>query len=223
MADKINHLAKLTDFAAPFYDLMLRLFWLGSERNFTQRLVDLMDLTDDESVLDVGCGTGTLSLMIANKMDGRRSVSGIDLSPRMIEVAKRKASRNGRSVEYRVASSSALPFDNDTFDVVVTSLVYHQLMSLPEKARTLSEIRRVLKPEGRYIAAEFADFTAGNLLIIHDSLIHKVPLFGRELLEENGLHIVKKVEIGRGILIVLARKLAATTTRRKLPAESIEE
>ena len=202
---KLTHLAKFTDITAPIYDLSVRLF-LGRENDFRQTVIDLMHLTGDESVLDVGCGTGTLTSMIAKKMNGKGSILGIDISPRMIEVARKKAGKQGQQVEYKVASCLALPFDNETFDVAVSSLVYHQLMSWEERTKTVSEIQRVLKPGGRYVAAEFTKFTARNLWVVHDSMIRKIPLFGPELVEESGFHILRKVEAVKGITIISATR-----------------
>jgi ubiquinone/menaquinone biosynthesis C-methylase UbiE len=76
------------------------------------------------------------------------------------------------------------------------------------KAKTVSEIRRVLKPVGRCSAAEFTGFTPGNMWIIHDSLIQKIPLFGPNLLEKIGFHMLAKIDLNLGIAIISAKKVA---------------
>lgn len=203
---KMAHLTKFTDLGAPFYDATFRIFWLGRPRRFRQQVVRSMNLNGDETVLEVGCGTGELTSMLAVILDGRGKVVGVDVSARMIEVAERKASGQGNQIDYRVANSVSLPFADETFDVVVSSLVFHQLLSRDDRARSLSEIRRVLKPAGRYTAAECTRFTIANLIITHDFLLRRIPLFGPQLLEENGLNVIEEVASGRGITIILAGK-----------------
>ncbi|MBE9482542.1 MAG: class I SAM-dependent methyltransferase [Chloroflexi bacterium] len=203
---KISHLTKITNFTASLYDSYFKL-WLRQESAFRQMVIDLMDIGGSESVLDVGCGTGRLTLMIAERINGKGNIFGIDLSPQMIEVAKKKANNQGSQVDYRIATSLALPFGNQTFEVVTTSLVYHQLISWQERVKTVSEIWRVLKPGGRYISAEFNRLTLGNMAIIHDSLIRRIPLFGPALLEENGFSILRRVEATKGIMIISAKKV----------------
>ena len=158
----MSHLTKMTNITASFYDLSFKSFWWGHENNYRRQVIELMDLNGNESVLDVGCGTGTLTLMIAKKMNGKGSILAVDLAPRIIEIAKKKARKQGNHVEYRVASSLALPFDNGTFDVVVTSLLYHQLMSREEQVKTVSEIWRVLrvKVEGTATPEQVDEFRA---------------------------------------------------------------
>ena len=201
---RMSHLSKLTNLVAPCYDLIFRSFWLGHENDFRRRLIELMNLTGNNVVLDVGCGTGTLSRMIANELNGAGNISGIDIAPRMIEMSRENVRRQGQQIDYRVGSALAIPFEDNNFDVVVTSLVYHQLMSPEERVGTVHEIWRVLRPGGRYVAAEFDRFTAGNLSITHDSLMRKIPLFTSRLLERNGFHVHGKLETSRGITIISA-------------------
>jgi ubiquinone/menaquinone biosynthesis C-methylase UbiE len=100
-------------------------------------------------VLEVGCGTGffTLNLMLAGVID-RAHVT--DISPGMVRVTERNASSLGLRVEGRVADAERLPYDDDTFDLVVGHAVLHHV---PDVALALREVLRVLKPGGRFVFA----------------------------------------------------------------------
>jgi demethylmenaquinone methyltransferase/2-methoxy-6-polyprenyl-1,4-benzoquinol methylase/phosphoethanolamine N-methyltransferase len=123
-----------------------------------------------EKVLDVGCGTGTLAIAIRSKV-GAGAVHGIDASPEMIHVAKEKSAKGGGDVDFQVALVEAIPFPDASFDLVTSSLMLHHL---PEnlKAKGLLEIRRVLKPGGRFMAMDFAAHS-------HSPLGHVLAIFGR--------------------------------------------
>ena len=104
-----------------------------------------------ESVLDIGCGAG-FDLYVACQMVGKEGrVSGIDLTPEMVEKAQRNLEDAACQADIRAASSEAIPFETDTFDVVISNGV---LNLSPLKEQTFSEIYRVLKPGGRL---QFAD------------------------------------------------------------------
>src|SRR3972149_593845 len=95
-----------------------------------------------ESVLDVGCGTGSLAIALKAEVGATGEVKGIDASPEMIEQSRRKAAKQGAAVEFVVAPIEELPFLEARFDLVVSSFMLHHL---PDgvKRKGLAEVRRV--------------------------------------------------------------------------------
>ncbi len=127
-----------------------------ARRNLEQvhdTLIGLADLRGNAEILDVGCGTGILSSRLAETSEGP-TVRGLDISPRMICVARRRANRRGLPVEYQVGTVTRLPYPDGQFDVVFSCLLFHLLAS-SEKEPGLREIHRVLRPAGRHASAEF--------------------------------------------------------------------
>jgi SAM-dependent methyltransferase len=137
------------------YDVLLWLRALGRERAFRSEVLDLARLRVGESVLDVGCGTGNLAIAAARVVGPAGTVSGVDPSPEMIARAGKKARRARVEVGFGTAAAEALPFADETFDVVLNTLVLHQI---PKDALLpcVLEIRRVLKPGGRLLAVDIA-------------------------------------------------------------------
>jgi len=140
--------------AARWYDLAAWLCSFGREPSIRRRTVELAGIREGESVLDVGCGTGTLTLA-AKRRAGAGAVRGIDASPEMVQVARDKAARQGVEVDFQVALIEDLPFPDASFDVVLSSLMLHHL---PDdlKRRGFLEIRRVLKQGGRLVAVDLS-------------------------------------------------------------------
>lgn len=152
---------------ARFYDLAGKLCTLGRDRAIRQKFVDLAAPQPGEKVLDVGCGTGTLAIAMKSRVGGGE-VHGIDASPEMIEVAQGKGSKARSDVDFKVAVIEELPFPAESFDLVTSTLMLHHL---PDdlKRKGLAEIRRVLKPGGRFLALDFSAHThslLGHLLAV---------------------------------------------------------
>ena len=148
------------------YDLFVFLFTLGQAPRLRSRTADLAQLTQGEAVLDVGCGTGDLMLEVARRVGSSGLVAGIDAAPEMVARARQKAGRRHLAVDLRVEPAEKLSFADQTFDVVVSSLVFHHL---PEalKREALAEIRRVLKPGGRLLLVDLLGPTHAFLLHSH--------------------------------------------------------
>ena len=137
------------------YDLQAWIVTLGNERRFRERLVRLARLTSGEAVLDVGCGTGALAIAAARQVGSAGEVCGVDPSPEMVARARRKAAKaDFVDVRFETAPAQALPFPDAVFDAVFTCLVLHNV-SEGGRPQAIGEIRRVLRPGGRFVAIDF--------------------------------------------------------------------
>jgi ubiquinone/menaquinone biosynthesis C-methylase UbiE len=143
------------------YDLLIRFFWLGKERVFREKTIDLAGLQPGERALDVGCGTGSLAIAAKHRIGQTGTVCGIDASPEMIARARKKARRNAVEVNFENAMVEKLPFADGTFDVALSTLMLHHL-GRKTRQQCLCEIRRVLKPGGRMLAIDFGDPVQGR-------------------------------------------------------------
>ncbi|HEY0755582.1 MAG TPA: methyltransferase domain-containing protein [Ktedonobacteraceae bacterium] len=126
----------------------------GQWRKMRQRTATLAQLQPGEQVLDVGCGTGTLLLEVARYLDRAGRAVGIDPGTEQITRARAKAARRGLSVDFQIGVIEQIPFPDQTFDVVLSTLMMHHLPA-PLKRQGLAEIARVLKPGGRLVIADF--------------------------------------------------------------------
>lgn len=130
------------------------LWFRGQGKKLRRRAIALAHAQPGERVLDVGCGTGTLALEVARRVGGAGRVTGIDPSAEQIARARAKAAQRHMSIEFQLGVIERLPFPDQTFDVVFSTLMMHHLPhSL--KRQGLAEIARVLKPGGRLVIADF--------------------------------------------------------------------
>jgi ubiquinone/menaquinone biosynthesis C-methylase UbiE len=126
----------------------------GKGRELRQRAASLARLLPGEQVLDVGCGTGTLAIEVQRRVGSAGRVVGIDPGKEQIARARAKAARRHMPIEFQVGVIEQLAFPDQTFDVVLSTLMMHHLPA-SLKRQGLAEIARVLKPGGRLVIADF--------------------------------------------------------------------
>jgi SAM-dependent methyltransferase len=105
-----------------------------------------------ESVLDIGCGAGADTFVAAKMVGAEGRVIGIDMTPEMLARARKNLQEISlQIVSFHKASAEELPFRDESFDVVISNGVFNLI---PDKARALKEVFRVLKPHGRMMIAD---------------------------------------------------------------------
>jgi ubiquinone/menaquinone biosynthesis C-methylase UbiE len=132
---------------APYYDLTMALMTLGREKKLRQTTINLSRLKPGDKVLEIGCGTGTLTMAAKARVGPFGEAAGIDIAPEMVAVASRKAARKGVDISFREGSIAGIPYPDNHFDAVMCSfMIFHMPEEVREKGFT--EIYRVLKPGG---------------------------------------------------------------------------
>src|SRR5712692_8514718 len=126
----------------------------GQWRELRLRTANLARIQPGEQVLDVGCGTGTLAMEVARRVGRAGRVAGVDPGTQQIARARAKAARRNVPIEFQIGVIEQLPFPDQTFDVVLSTLMLHHLPA-SLKRQGLSEVARVLKPGGRLVIADF--------------------------------------------------------------------
>jgi ubiquinone/menaquinone biosynthesis C-methylase UbiE len=133
------------------YDPAIR--WTTREATFKWRLLEHAALQPGQRVLDLGCGTGTLAIM-AKQARPEAVLVGLDGDPEILERAGAKARRAGVELQLDHGFSTELPYEDESFDLVLSTLFFHHLTGA-DKRRTTGEIVRVLRPGGELHVADF--------------------------------------------------------------------
>ena len=128
----------------PLYDPVVA--WTTRERTFKSALLQQANLQPGGRVLDMACGTGTLTIA-AKQAQPDAEIRGLDGDADILERARAKAQSAGAGLHFDEAMSDRMPYADASFDVVLSSLFFHHLVRDAKRA-TLHEVHRVLKPGG---------------------------------------------------------------------------
>lgn len=151
---------------ARYYDLAVGIISMGRERKFRAAALDLVDFKPGMKVLDVGCGTGSLTIAASQKLGGEGQVVGIDPSSNMVALAREKAEKENVEASFQVGVIEKLDFPDGQFDLVLSSLMMHHL-PVELKEAGLQEVQRVLKPGGMVLIVELDPTTLSLASLIH--------------------------------------------------------
>jgi len=195
------------NYLSNYYDLITP----AEKSRFRQEQIKLAKLKEGEKVLDVGCGTGPLSILAKLAVGETGRVAGIDIAAKMITQCKEKIQRNNLDIDFQVASIDSIPFPEKEFDIVLSSMMFHHL-PLEIKKAGLTEIMRVLKEEGRFFLCDFCVPHYITLPLMYLMFIWiestRYQLFGKlpQLIKETGFSEVNLVKKGYFLDYYLSQK-----------------
>jgi ubiquinone/menaquinone biosynthesis C-methylase UbiE len=191
---RIEQEKKYWDKLSPGYDQFIKKHWRIYQSSLLDKISNDVDVGD--TVLEVACGTGIVALKVAEQAS---KVSGIDISAPMIDEAEKKMREQGfDNVDFFAEDAYSLHFGNDAFDTVICNNALHN-MKYPQKA--LSEIKRVLKPGGRFIGVIVGFGEAPTFKMLHTIFkpFIKLPIFHKlnldetaDMIRDSGFSIVSK-------------------------------
>lgn len=188
------------------YDLLVWLLLLGRETAFREKLASIARLQPGSTVLDIGCGTGTQAIVAKRMVGNEGIVHGLDAAREMIARARQKAKKAGIDVTFTEGVVEKLPYPNSHFDIVLSCMMLHHL---PRDVRIecAREVRRVLKPGGHVLAADFGG-TKGLIAHVHGHAGLSVRKIS-EILESAGLAITGSGPVGvPGVNYVIGQRPA---------------
>jgi ubiquinone/menaquinone biosynthesis methyltransferase len=137
---------------APQYDRVTSLLSYGQDKKWKKQLVELAEIQPHHEILDLACGTGDITFMLAERVTSGKVV-GVDITPGMLEIANQKKHRAGvKNVQFKLGDIMCLPFPEACFDRIT---VGYGLRNVPDLPGLLGEIFRMLKTGGRLLSLDF--------------------------------------------------------------------
>jgi len=188
------------------YDLMNDFMSLGVHRLWKKDLLNMMNPTSNQKLIDVACGTGDIAKLFLNNVNKKSYVTCVDPNIGMIKKGKEKL-KKFNNLNWVLASAEKLPMDINSFDFYTISF---GLRNTKDLNKSLSEAYRVLKPGGRYLCLEFSKIENSGLDFIYKKYSKVIPSIGKLIVGENEPYeyLVKSIEnfVNQDELIDLMKK-----------------
>lgn len=183
---KKEQVAQMFDTISDNYDGLNRVISFGTDIKWRKKVLKLVANTNPENILDIATGTGDLAILMANT--SAKKIIGLDISAGMLEVGKKKIEKKNLSekISMVLGDSENMPFEDNSFDAITVAFGVRNFENL-EKG--LSEIKRVLKPNGIFVILETSvperfPFKQGYKLYTKNIL----PLIGKLFSRDNSAY-----------------------------------
>ena len=188
------------------YDLMNDFMSLGVHRLWKKDLLNMMNPSSNQKLIDVACGTGDIAKLFLNNVNKKSYVTCVDPNIGMIKKGKEKL-KKFNNLNWVVASAEKLPMTINSFDFYTISF---GLRNTKDLNKSLSEAYRVLKPGGRYLCLEFSKIENSGLDFIYKKYSKVIPSIGKLIVGEKEPYeyLVKSIEnfVNQDELIGLMKK-----------------
>ena len=174
------------------YDLMNDFMSMGVHRVWKKNLINMMNPSMKNNLIDVACGTGDIGKLFLDNTKSKIKISCVDPNKGMITKGKEKLN-NYRNIDWVIASAEKLPIDKNTFDFYTISF---GLRNTKDIKQALLEAYRVLKPGGRFLCLEFSKIQNSHLEFIYKNYSKLIPFIGSIVVGEKEPYeyLVKSIE-----------------------------
>ena len=174
------------------YDLMNDFMSLGIHRLWKKDLLNMMNASPNQKLIDVACGTGDVAKLFLETIGKDSEITCVDPNKGMIKKGREKL-RKFKNLSWVIGPAENLPIAKNSFDFYTISFGLRNTKNL---SKALSEAHRVLKPGGRYLCLEFSKIQNSSLNIIYKNYSKLIPLIGKLVIGERKPYeyLVKSIE-----------------------------
>ena len=188
------------------YDLMNDFISLGIHRLWKKSLLNMMNPSQNQNLIDVACGTGDIAKLFLNYVNKRSQITCVDPNKHMLNKGKEKLNKF-KNLKWIISTAEKLPLSDNSFDFYTISFGLRNTKNLN---KTLTEAYRVLKPGGRYLCLEFSKIQNSDLEFIYKNYSKLIPSIGKFVVgkEKPYKYLIKSIEnfINQDELIDLMKK-----------------
>ena len=188
------------------YDLMNDFMSLGIHRLWKKNLLNMMNPSQNQNLIDVACGTGDIAKLFLNYVNKKSQITCVDPNKHMINKGKEKLNEF-KNLKWVISTAEKLPLNDNSFDFYTISFGLRNTKNLN---KALAEAYRVLKPGGRYLCLEFSKIQNSDLEFIYKNYSKLIPSIGKFVVgkEKPYKYLIKSIEnfINQDELINLMKK-----------------